>query len=104
MMAWGSMWGLRNTRVVDIVAELKEYGVQVDIYDPWVDKSEAEEEYQLAPIEQPEVGSYDGIILAVAHQQFKALGAEGIRQFCKPEAVLYDLKYVLKAEAVDLRL
>ncbi|WP_404418474.1 Vi polysaccharide biosynthesis UDP-N-acetylglucosamine C-6 dehydrogenase TviB [Marinospirillum sp.] len=95
---------LRNTRVVDIVAELKEYGVQVDIYDPWVDKSEAEEEYQLTPIEQPETGSYDGIILAVAHHQFKDLGAEGIRQFCKPEAVLYDLKYVLNAEEVDLRL
>lgn len=95
---------LRNTRVVDIVAELEEYGVQVAVYDPWVDAAEAEEEYHLTPVPQPESGAYDGVILAVGHQQFKALGAAGIRQLCKPKAVLYDLKYVLKAEEVDLRL
>lgn len=95
---------LRNTRVVDIVTELREYGVQVDVYDPWVDPNEAQEEYGLSLVTYPEQSAYEGIILAVAHHQFKDLGAEGIRQLCKPEAVLYDLKYVLKAEEADLRL
>ena len=95
---------LRNTRVVDIIQELEDYGVQVDVFDPWVNKEEAQEEYGLTPIEQPHTGSYDGVILAVAHDQFKAMGAEGIRRLCKTESVLYDLKYVLKANEVDLRL
>ncbi|MBE0508387.1 MAG: Vi polysaccharide biosynthesis UDP-N-acetylglucosamine C-6 dehydrogenase TviB [Marinospirillum sp.] len=95
---------LRNTRVVDIVTELREYGVQVDIYDPWVDPNEAQEEYGLSLVTHPEQSAYEGVILAVAHHQFKDLGAEGIRQLCKSEAVLYDLKYVLKAEEADLRL
>lgn len=95
---------LRNTRVVDIISELEDYGVRVDVYDPWVDSGEAEEEYQLTPIARPELEAYDGVILAVGHQQFKVLGASGIREFCKPKAVLYDLKYVLNADEVDLRL
>ena len=95
---------LRNTRVVDIIQELEDYGVQVDVFDPWVNTEEAQEEYGLAPIEHPHTGSYDGVILAVAHNQFKVMGAEGIRSLCKAEAVLYDLKYVLKKDEVDLRL
>jgi len=95
---------LRNTRVVDIVKELGEYGVSVDVYDPWVDAEEAQHEYGLAPVTQPEPGVYDGIILAVAHQQFVDMGATAIRALGKPQHVLYDLKYVLSAESTDLRL
>jgi UDP-N-acetyl-D-galactosamine dehydrogenase len=95
---------LRNTRVVDIVTELREYGVEVDIYDPWVSKEEARHEYNLDPIEHPAKGIYDATILAVAHSRFLELGAEAIRVFGKPEHVLYDLKYLLPAAASDLRL
>ena len=95
---------LRNTRVVDIVAELKDYNCQVDVYDPWAAPEEAEHEYGITPVAQPEPGTYDGIILAVAHHQFKAMGAAAIRALGKPSHVLYDLKYLLPAEASDLRL
>ncbi|MFM0339745.1 Vi polysaccharide biosynthesis UDP-N-acetylglucosamine C-6 dehydrogenase TviB [Paraburkholderia fungorum] len=95
---------LRNTRVVDIVAGLKSYGVQVDIYDPWVSKEEAHHEYGLDPIDEPAKGVYDATIVAVAHRQFAELGAEGLRAFGKAQHVLYDLKYVLPAESSDLRL
>jgi UDP-N-acetyl-D-galactosamine dehydrogenase len=95
---------LRNTRVVDIVAELKEYNCKVDVYDPWVAPEESVHEYGIMPIEQPQAGTYDGIILAVAHHQFRAMGADGIRALGKSVHVLYDLKYVLEASAVDLRL
>jgi UDP-N-acetyl-D-galactosamine dehydrogenase len=95
---------LRNTRVVDIVRELRDYNVQVDVYDPWVDANEARHEYGIEPIQEPLAGHYDAIILAVAHHQFRALGPERIRQFGKPNAVLFDVKYVLPANAVDGRL
>ena len=95
---------LRNTRVVDIVRELGEYSIHVDVYDPWVDPAEAVHEYGIEPVAQPRQGAYDGIILAVAHEQFKSMGAAAIRALGKPEHVLYDLKYVLSAEEADLRL
>lgn len=95
---------LRNTRVVDIVRELGEYSIHVDVYDPWVDPAEAVHEYGIEPVAQPQQGAYDGIILAVAHEQFRSMGAAAIRALGKPEHVLYDLKYVLSAEEADLRL
>lgn len=95
---------IRNTKVVDILAELKEYGVTADVFDPWVDTQEAQHEYGITPLQQPEPGSYDAVILAVGHKQFRDLGAEGIRAFSKPGGVLYDLKYVLSANDSDLRL
>ncbi|SFU95669.1 Vi polysaccharide biosynthesis UDP-N-acetylglucosamine C-6 dehydrogenase TviB [Halomonas korlensis] len=95
---------LRNTRVVDIVRELADYNVAVDVYDPQVNKAEAEQAYGIRPVEAPEAGAYDAMILAVAHREFRELGAEGIRAWGKPTHVLYDLKYVLTKEAVDLRL
>lgn len=95
---------LRNTRVVDIVNELKEYNVQVDCYDPWVNGKEAEHEYDILPISEPELGMYDSIILAVAHHQFAAMGVERIRRLGKEKHILYDLKYALPAESSDLRL
>ncbi|MCK0505735.1 Vi polysaccharide biosynthesis UDP-N-acetylglucosamine C-6 dehydrogenase TviB [Aromatoleum anaerobium] len=95
---------LRNTRVVDIVRELADYNVRVDVFDPWVDADEARHEYDITPIELPTPGQYDAVLVAVAHDQFKAMSAQGIRALGKPEHVLYDLKYVLPRQAADLRL
>lgn len=95
---------LRNTRVVDVISELQEYGAVVDVFDPWVEASNAEREYGLSPVAAPEQGAYDGLILAVAHEQFRAMGAAAIRALGKPEHVLFDLKYLLPVEESDLRL
>ena len=95
---------LRNTRVVDIVRELADYNVAADVYDPWVSVEEAQHEYGITPIAEPQPGGYDAIILAVAHDQFRAMGAAKIRAFGKDEHVLYDLKYILSPEDADVRL
>ncbi|RTZ40650.1 Vi polysaccharide biosynthesis UDP-N-acetylglucosamine C-6 dehydrogenase TviB [Candidimonas sp. SYP-B2681] len=95
---------LRNTRIVDIVNELGEYNIEVDVYDPWVESEAAVHEYGITPVASLEAGAYDGIVLAVAHDQFVAMGCDEIRALGKPEHVLYDLKYVLTAEESDLRL
>jgi UDP-N-acetyl-D-galactosamine dehydrogenase len=95
---------LRNTKIVDIIAELHEYNIEVDVYDPWVKAGEAMQEYGIAPVPEVEMGAYDGLVLAVAHEQFKVLSELEIRSFGKPSHVLYDLKYVLPAAASDLRL
>ena len=95
---------LRNTRVVDILKELQEYNVAADVFDPWVTPAEAQHEYGVTPVAEPEAGVYDAIMIAVAHHQFKTLGEAGIRAFGKPGHVLYDLKYVLTAEQSDIRL
>ncbi|MBU2113054.1 MAG: Vi polysaccharide biosynthesis UDP-N-acetylglucosamine C-6 dehydrogenase TviB, partial [Gammaproteobacteria bacterium] len=94
---------IRNTKVVDILDELKEYGVNADVFDPWVDTEEARHEYGITPISAPVKGNYDAVILAVGHNEFKELGAVGIRQFCRPDSVIYDLKYVLDKNLVDIR-
>ncbi|MEW8627798.1 MAG: Vi polysaccharide biosynthesis UDP-N-acetylglucosamine C-6 dehydrogenase TviB [Candidatus Thiodiazotropha sp.] len=95
---------LRNTRVVDIVSEFEEYGASVDVYDPWVNPEEAEEEYGLRPIDSLSEGTYDAVILAVAHQEFQQMGAEKIRALCKENGVLFDVKNVLPVDGVDARL
>jgi UDP-N-acetyl-D-galactosamine dehydrogenase len=95
---------LRNTRVVDIIDELSTYHAQVDIHDPWVDPKEAAHEYGIDPVEKPEAGAYDAVILAVGHREFAELGTEGIRGFLRPGGVLYDIKHLLPAEASDGRL
>jgi len=95
---------LRNTRVVDIVAELRSFGVQVDVHDPWINAAEAEHEYGIRPVSDPEPGAYDAVIIAVAHRQFRDLGIDGIRRFGRPGAVVYDVKYLFPADAVDGRL
>jgi UDP-N-acetyl-D-galactosamine dehydrogenase len=95
---------LRNTRVVDIVQALRGYNAQVDVHDPWINPAEAEHEYALTPLVDPQAGSYDAVIIAVGHRQFVALGTAGIRAFCKPESVVYDVKYVLPRADVDGRL
>ncbi len=95
---------LRNTRVVDMVAELESYDVQVDIHDPWVNPAEAQHEYAIDPIPTLQQGVYDAVLLAVSHQQFVAMGAERIRALCKPGGILYDIKHILKTDESDGRL
>jgi UDP-N-acetyl-D-galactosamine dehydrogenase len=96
---------LRNTRVVDIIDSLREYSIQVDCYDPWIDRAEARHEYGLDCLaDPPAAGTYDAIILAVAHRDLVDLGAAGIRHWAKPRAILYDVKSVLPADEVDGRL
>ena len=96
---------LRNTRVVDIVRTLESYNAQVEVFDPWVDAAEAQHEYGLSPVAAPQQGAYDAIILAVGHDQFRALGGDGVRAFGKPDgSVVYDVKHVLPRNAVDGRL
>jgi UDP-N-acetyl-D-galactosamine dehydrogenase len=95
---------LRNTKVVDIVSELSSYGVSVDVHDPWVDADEAKDEYGLDLVADPEQGAYDVVVIAVAHDRFRALGEKGIKAFGKDRSIVYDIKYLLPADAVDDRL
>lgn len=95
---------LRNTRVIDIVNELKEYSVQVDVFDPYVDAETVRQEYGITPVSSPQQQTYDGIILAVAHKHFRAMGAAAIRALGKAEHVIFDLKYLFDSEEADLRL
>lgn len=95
---------LRNARVMDVVAELGDYGIAVDVHDPWVDADEARHEHGISLCESPEQGGYDGIILAVAHERFRAMGAEAICRFGRGDHVFFDLKSVFKPDESDLRL
>lgn len=95
---------IRNTRIIDVVKELGNYSCNVDIYDPWVDAEEVEEEYGIIPVSEIKAASYDAIIVAVGHEQFKAMGSTDIRGFGKDKHVLYDLKYILSPEQSDVRL
>ncbi|MEY8197704.1 MAG: Vi polysaccharide biosynthesis UDP-N-acetylglucosamine C-6 dehydrogenase TviB [Colwellia sp.] len=96
---------LRNTRVIEMINELSDtYNAHVDVLDPWVLKSEARAAYNLSLIEEPTVKTYDAIIVAVSHDQFKALGLEGVKAYAKENHVLYDIKYLFTANEVDGRL
>jgi len=95
---------LRNTRVVDVVAELREYGAVVDVHDPWVGAAEAKQEYGLDTVETPEVGVYDGVILAVAHDAYRDMGVAELRRLGAAEHLFFDLKNVFSSDESDLRL
>jgi UDP-N-acetyl-D-galactosamine dehydrogenase len=95
---------IRNTKVVDMVRELADLGARVDVHDPWVDPAESRHEYGIEPIAAPERAAYQAVVLAVAHREFKAMGPEGIRAFLADPGVLYDIKHILPADAVDGRL
>lgn len=94
----------RNTRVIDIVHELRDYNISVDVHDPWVDAEEAKREHGLVLVESLPRGAYDAVIVAVAHDQFREMGAEQVRSLCREQHVLYDLKYVFGQNESDLRL
>lgn len=95
---------LRNSRVVDIVMELKENNCIVDVHDPWVNPEEAMCEYGIQPIANPTRATYDAIIMAVSHREFRSMGIDAVRAFGRPSHVLYDIKYVFPARDSDLRL
>lgn len=95
---------LRNSQVAHLVERLRRYHAEVDALDPWVDADEAAEHVGIRPISGPESGTYDAILLAVAHRQFAELGGEGIRAWLKPGGVLFDIKHLLPREASDERL
>jgi UDP-N-acetyl-D-galactosamine dehydrogenase len=95
---------IRNTKIVDMVKALKEYDLDIDIYDPWVDPQEAQLEYGLKPIDDLTEDNYDAIIIAVAHDQFKKMSLNDYKKFSKNNYVLYDLKYILDKNESDVRL
>ena len=95
---------IRNTRVVDVVQELSSFNCNIDVYDPWIDKEESIRDFGIAPIEQPEPGKYDAVIIAVAHHKFKSMGITAIHALGKKKHVIYDIKYILPSEKVDGRL
>ncbi|NWO07108.1 MAG: Vi polysaccharide biosynthesis UDP-N-acetylglucosamine C-6 dehydrogenase TviB [Alteromonadaceae bacterium] len=95
---------LRNTRVIDVVKELGEFGCQVDVTDCWADSAEAEHEYGISLTDKPEQGGYSGVIVAVPHEEYAALSASDIRGYLAVDGVLYDLKGMLPLGKADLRL
>jgi UDP-N-acetyl-D-glucosamine/UDP-N-acetyl-D-galactosamine dehydrogenase len=95
---------IRNSKVVDVVRELQSHGARVDIYDPWANPAECRHEYGLRTVRELKPGRYDVAIVAVAHRQFRELGARGVRRLCRKNHVLYDIKHVFPAAAVDGRL
>ncbi len=95
---------VRNSRVVDIVRALHSYGAHVDIHDPYVDAADMQREYRLPVISKPRTGSYDAVVLAVAHRKFRDMGARKIRALARKAGVVYDVKYMLPADQVDGRL
>lgn len=95
---------IRNTRVIDIVEEFRNYGVEVDVYDPWASISEVKDAYGITLIDPPHTEFYDAIVLAVSHHQFKAWSQSDLVQYTKPAHVIYDIKYVFDKKWVDGRL
>lgn len=94
----------RNTKVIDVVREMEDYGASVDVFDPWVEGSQSVEHYGIETCVAPEPGMYDAVILAVAHQDFREMGPENIRAFGKPSHVFFDLKSVFSSDESDFRL
>ena len=94
----------RNSRVVDLIREFKNFNCNVDVYDPLVDKKKFAYEYKIEVIEKPIKNKYDATIIAVAHDEFKSLTKKQIRAYGKPNHVLYDIKYLLKSNETDGRL
>lgn len=95
---------LRNTRVIDVVNELKDFGCQVDVTDCWADSEEAEHEYGISLVLEPEAGEYNAVFLAVPHREYASLSADQLRAYTTDNGVLFDLKGVLPLGKADLRL
>jgi UDP-N-acetyl-D-glucosamine/UDP-N-acetyl-D-galactosamine dehydrogenase len=93
---------IRNTRVIDVITELREYGAHVDVHDPWVDAAQAYHEYGIETLDQPG-DNYDAVILAVAHREFVDTGADSLRAYAKRDGVLIDVKGVFPASESDMR-
>jgi UDP-N-acetyl-D-glucosamine/UDP-N-acetyl-D-galactosamine dehydrogenase len=94
---------IRNSKVVDVIRELQRHGAKVEVYDPWIDAADAKREYGITPIRTLRRGTYDAAVLAVAHREFKKMGAAAVRRLCRRNHVLYDIKYAFAADEVDGR-
>jgi UDP-N-acetyl-D-galactosamine dehydrogenase len=95
---------IRNTKVFDVFRELRDYSLDVDVYDPWIDKDEAKVLYGIEISDKPRIGDYDAAIIAVGHTAFKSMGYKGISRYLKPRHVVYDLKYLLEKNERVIRL
>jgi UDP-N-acetyl-D-glucosamine/UDP-N-acetyl-D-galactosamine dehydrogenase len=95
---------IRNSKVVDVIRELEKQGARVDVYDPWADAAQCRHEYGLKLIRTLRPARYDAVVLAVAHRQFRELGARRVRRLGRRRHVLYDIKHLFPAAAVDARL
>ena len=95
---------LRNSRAIDVIRELQTYHVHVDVHDPWVDPREAKKEYGIDLVEEPGQGDYDAVIVTVGHDRYREISEAGLRGYCNPDGILYDVKYLLPVDAVDGRL
>jgi UDP-N-acetyl-D-galactosamine dehydrogenase len=94
----------RNTKIIDIIKELKSFNINVDVYDNWADKQEAKNHYGIDLICELSLGYYDGVIVAVDHSDYKKLGIDYIRSLAKPNHIIYDVKHVFAEAETDLRL
>ena len=92
---------LRNTKVIDIIDELRDYGISVDVYDPWVDAREARDVYNIQMIQSPESEKYDAVVIAVAHNEFKEKNADYFRSLVKEKSVIFDVKNLLPLDMID---
>ncbi|HET6471286.1 MAG TPA: Vi polysaccharide biosynthesis UDP-N-acetylglucosamine C-6 dehydrogenase TviB [Pseudomonadales bacterium] len=95
---------IRNTRVVDLVRELQKYHAEVDVHDPWVHAEDAHEEYGIRMVDSLPEHYYDAIVIAVAHDQFREMGAEAIRRLGKSECVVFDVKHLFPKQCTTARL
>lgn len=95
---------LRNSKVIDVVHELERYNMKVDVYDPWVEKSHAQEEFGINLVDLVDPGTYDGVIVAVGHSQFREMTINQIRGLTTETGVIYDLKSLFDYKAVDIQL
>lgn len=95
---------IRNSGIEKVIKELQKYDCNLDLYDPWAGNEEIKEKYNVYPSSQLVQNTYDGIIIAVAHEKFKSMGIKFISNLCKKDHVIYDLKYLFPKDQVDLRL
>ena len=95
---------VRNSGIQTVIAKLKEFKCKIHLHDPWVDRNEIKQIYNISPISKLGLKTYDGIILAVAHEKFKKMGITAISNLCKKKHVMYDLKYLFKKNQTSMRL
>ena len=95
---------LRNSKVFNVIEKLKEFKCNIEVFDPWVNKEQANQQYVLDLIEEPSKKKYDSILLAVKHNEFKKMSLKQIKEYTKPNHVIYDVMHLFDASLVDGRL
>ena len=95
---------MRNSKVIDLIKEIEEFGIEVDVHDPWVDASKAKTAFGIDLVSKPDAGNYDAVIVAVKHREFIEMGIETIRGYTRDSGIVFDMKNAFDANAADLRL